>query len=757
MARNTRWRVVLTAVIVCVLLASSSAAVGARRAGGSVGGVDAGDANDVVTTDTLPQPTRAQPVKHLSAHANTHTSRVHVSPDAAATAAVEDGDAIRMRNAITGTGEPGTVRVVTRARRIPDRVTSLRVTLASATDGTVNPNGFERVEDTASGSVWAWDGRTERPSLAYEMDANDTTGGVATVANDGTYRFVYTGEWGILRTPRIGVTGRYVGPGEIRIERTNRVTGEGKAGASIAVLGPYEEYTAAGSHQRYRLLVPEAASLEPPPEAVFSAFDRTASALRIGGVDKEVFAVAAPTGSVGWAVRGLQTGEADLWVRDGESPDTAADVWTHEYIHTRQAYRAEPSAQWITEASATYYAARLAVDRGAIDYRQFERTLARGTRSPDATAVLTDQRTWRKETPYTKGTLVVGELDRQIRLASDGQASLATVLRSLNDAPGLITNQAIIDAVASAAGASGDADAAAAVRADARRFTTTRAVPAPWSQRAHAEAFGATPAQIGYRMQPDGVEATGPYRNRSVARDPVQLVVGETLAVSLNASNTGGKEGAYDVAMTVDDETVDERRGRLDPNEHANETLTHSFDTPGTHTVRLGSETLTVVVTEPAPVQVRAVETSVAQAASGETVQVLAQVENDAVVPADATLEFRVDADTVARRSVRLDVGAEATVEETLTLAGDGRQSVTVSVIGPTSEASTTVRLIQSAGAVTDGEGGEAGGGEGKGEEEEQTANDTPANTDDSMPGLSVLATVIALIAASGLATRRRQ
>jgi len=96
-------------------------------------------------------------------------------------------------------------------------------------------------------------------------------------------------------------------------------------------------------------------------------------------------------------------------VGSGREPaGTAADVWTHEYVHTRQAYRTEASGQWITEASATHYAALFALDRGAADFDAFERTLARGAREPDASAVLSNPTTWDGHADYTKGALVAG-------------------------------------------------------------------------------------------------------------------------------------------------------------------------------------------------------------------------------------------------------------------------------------------------------------------------------------------------------------
>ena len=766
--------------------------------GGGVTGVEpatggAGDTEHSTAAPSVESTAAMRPLTPGPATASPFNATVHRPPDHVSRAAVDDGDqtaqtestedTIRVRHELTPTDEPGTVRVVTRARQIPDRVTSLRLTLASPTDGRVRPEGFERVERTADETTWEWDGETTRPALTYAMVANETvddtvgpastvpagyTGSTAvgasavgasfvsespaapslhsdTIATGGTYRFVDTGEWGIVRTPRVGVTGRYVGRGEIRVERESRVIGDGIASASIAVLGPYEAHTGSGPTGSYRLIVPDAATLEPSPAAVFESFANAERTLRVGSPDTEVFAVAAPTtAGVSWGVRGSQVGSADLWVRDMEPTASADDVWTHEYVHTRQTYRAEPSARWITEATATYYAALFAFERGAVDFDAFERVLARGTREPDATAILTDPNTWRVETPYTKGALVAGELDRQIRLASDGQASLVTVVRDLNEAPTPVTDEMVLDAVESAAGASGDRAAAAAVREEARRLTDTEATATPWDRRAHADAFGETPALVGYRIAEEGVQATGPYRNRTVAQGPVQLVPGETLIVPVTISNTGGRAGSYEVSLTVDDRTIATRTGRLDPGVETAASFEHRFTETGQYTVRVAGETVTVVVTEPAPVLIRDVTTDRDELTAGESVRVTAQVGSDALVPANSTIVVQVDGESVATRTVRLDAGEATAIEWELPIdpdeITDDPRPVTIRVLGPESTAETTV-TVASGTAKPESVAGEEG-----------TDSDDGAV---STPGFGPIVAIVALLATAQLARRR--
>ncbi|WP_144922924.1 hypothetical protein [Halorubrum salsamenti] len=650
----------------------------------------------------LVSPTAAGVASVSLGEANPSVESFSGSTDAgpAAQTTGDDADVIRLRSELAQTDERGTVGVTTRAE-IPDRVTELEVALLSVdADADVEADGFVPADDAGAGeSVWTWDGETADPSLAYAIDANDTVEGKGPLAADGTYRFVDAGEWALVRTPRVRAAWSYTGQyeGQVRLDRETVVPGEGVASRSMAFLGPHEEYVREAAGQRFRLIVPDAADPVASPDEVFDVFADASTALQVGARDETVAAFAAPTGEVSWAVRGLQTGDADLWVRDEEPAGTAADVWTHEYVHTRQAYRTEASGRWITEASATHYAALFALERGAADFGEFEATLARGEREPDASAVLSDPDTWEGNPDYTKGALVAGEIDRRLRAETDGAASLATVLRELNEADGPVTNGDVLDAVEAAAAEGVDDATAAEVRADAERLTTTRATAETWDRDAHAAAFGETPAQVGFELADDGVRATGEYRDRTVARDPVELVAGESLETAVVASNTGGAAGSYDLSLSVDGEPVENRSGTLDAGAETVERFEHRFESAGEYEVRIGSERLIVAVSEAARPSVRGVSTDRDRVAAGETIVATATVDNDASVPAGGEIEFRIDGETAATAPVRLDAGEEATVEREIELGGGGSlggdEDVTVSVVGPVDEASTTVAV----------------------------------------------------------------
>ena len=659
---------------------------------------------------------------------------------------VAHDDPIRLQDDLFLVDEPGYVGV-TATVEIPDRVRALRITPRDASDHGIEADGFERVEDADEGEgTWEWDGETDRPSVTYLMAANETADGDGPLDGEGSYRFVDAGDWALVGTPVSDVHYSSV-DGEVPVVRERGVDGEGVASQAMAFLGPYEEHVHEVSGERFRLIVPEAADPVASPEEVFAAFEYAATALQVGARDEEVVAIAAPTGEVEWAARGIQAGDHDLWVADDEPAGTTADVWTHEYVHTRQSYvtgaggsdggsasdggSGDGSARWFTEATATYYAALFAVERGEADLDEFQRTLARGERQPEARSILDDPTTWRGYPDYTKGSLVAGEIDRQLRTETDGRASLATVFQELNAAADPVTNREFLNAVEDAAAAYTDAETAASIRDDAERYTTTDAVPVVWDREAHAEAFGAPPAQVGYGLASDGVHVTGEYREGPVADDPVRLVAGERLALEVMVRNTGGVAGDYEVDLRVDDEPVTVERGTVDPESDRTETVEHSFEEPGEYEVRVAGETMSVVVEEPASVRISDLSVTPEVAESGETVVVSATAVNDADRPAGGDVQILVGGETIANSSVRLDVDGAETITHEFTATDGG--SMEVGVVGPENSATATLTV--------EGDGPLDGVGDGIGD----GIGDGLTETVDEVPGFGPLAAIVAL------------
>ena len=586
------------------------------------------------------------------------------------TSETSDADTLRAETTLHGLPErPGEVRVEVRYAT-PDRLGSLEV--RAFDDPTVEAtDGFDAGQD----DTFVWNGRTDDPSISYVLAVNRTFEGAGPIAGPGAYTFVDTGEWALIRQPRLSHSWSWSGGGQVELVRETTVAGPGAVGERMAFLGDHETVTREAHGQRFTLVVPEAATMAERPEDVFDSMSHASDALRVGDRDDEVFVVAAPTGDVSWGVRGLQTGDADMWVRDVERLDSADNVWLHEYVHARQGYATGEETRWFTEAAATYYAALLALEQERIDYEQFRTRLSAGRHSRHADVVLADPATWQVGSNYNKGALAAGELDRRLRLATDSGATLQEPFRRMNEHGGEVDQTAFLGMVANSGGEE--------PLATAERYTGTTATPELWSAEQHEAAFGQLPARISYALPGDGdtggIRVDGEYRQRALGdARPVTLATGERLSVDATVQNSGGTAGAYDAAFRVDGAVVDRRTGELAPGESRTVTFERTFDGPGEYALSVGGDRLLVSVREPAAARVTDVAVSPDRIAPDESVTVAVTVGNGADYPARGTVTVRVGGAATAERTVTLDAGEERTVELPVTFERAGTYRVSV-------------------------------------------------------------------------------
>jgi len=557
---------------------------------------------------------------------------------------------------------------------VPNAVTEFEIELEEGAT-VASTTGFERTGER----TYEWTGATDEPTIRYTMPAERRDETYGTGTSKTGYTFVDTGDWGIVAVPSLNISLRRTDP--VGIEETVTVDGPGTTGGDIAVFGPVTAYERATDGGTIRLVVPDAARLEESPDAILTALADARDRLEVGMRRDEVVVIAAPTGA-NWGPRGIQYGRADAWVVADATLDEPNPAWLHEYVHVRQRFSSAatdttPKTAWLVEAQADYYAGLLAFERGDTDFGDFSALLERGERSPYADGVLVDRSTWDDDrTHYVKGALVYGELDRRLRLATDGDRTLEDVFRSLNAQEGRITEADFLQTLEDYGGAD--------VRAAAERYTRTEATPEMWSRSQHSAAFEQPVATFEYGLGTDSLEVAGQEWPRWDASGSagtggvIAVPAGKQVSLPVTVDNVGSRDGTYDATLQVDGRPVDARQGRLTAGEETQHRLSWTPAEPGKYTVRVGSERLTAVVRSAASVTVSDVHVPAERVEPGEPVPVTATVEATGERPAAAVLEFRTVEGVVAERPVALRAGDSTTIEADLRFDEPGRYQIAV-------------------------------------------------------------------------------
>ncbi|MDZ7746636.1 MAG: PGF-CTERM sorting domain-containing protein [Halobacteriales archaeon] len=385
-------------------------------------------------------------------------STAPVGASAAPAESTQDGTILRTFTVSLTPETPGQVEVVM-AFDLPPDVS--RVTTQLPVGATVRETtGFEQ---TAEG----YRSTSDSPSIRYALPVNRST--------DRGYEYVDTGSWAIAPTPGAGFSYQYRGSAP-SIDTDYEIDGAGVAGRSMLYLGPNTVHERTTSETRFRLVVPESADPLANTETILDTLAAGVDGIEVGSAAGDHVVIAAPT-SVDWGPSGIARGSSDFWVRADLPVATANNVWLHEYVHTRQPTETTAAMRWSIEGGADYYAALETLRQERIEFAEFQHFLGRAARYDEA--VLSKPDTWSSPfVPYVKGRLVAGEIDRQIRVASDGSATLATALNGID---GEISLPLFYDAVESAGNAT--------VRANAERLVETASTPRPWSQEQHRAAF----------------------------------------------------------------------------------------------------------------------------------------------------------------------------------------------------------------------------------------------------------------------------
>jgi len=642
------------------------------------------------------------------------------SPESVASDAVlQDEDTIHLVQQFQRLPDkPGIVRVRL-VYTVPERVVSLRTQIPA--EATLSDReGFGRINETHL----RWRETTQRPQVTYDLPVNETVDRTDPQAADGRYLYADTSDWSLFERPPTQTNWRRTGREPISLERTSATDGPGAAGQWMVFLGEHELREREAYGQQFRLVVPAAANTSESPDAVLDALANSSDALRVGDRDERVFAVAAPTDGVRWGVRGLQTGDTDMWVRDDERLDEADSAWLHEYVHTRQSFTLTSRTRWFEEASASYYAALLSLEQDAIDFEAFDDRMGIGARPVYGRVVLANVSTWQRSPDYYKGALVAGQLDRRLRVASDREQTLQDVFRTINGRQRPVTQFNFLEALAAA----GDTDTLDV----GQTYTETPVNVTTWNRSTHAAVFGQLPARVGYELPPvresNAYRIDGPYRNTTADDAPIVLVTGERLTVDAVVNNVGGTAGEYNLSLRVNETVVDENSGRIGASQSTTVGLSHRFPTAGQYVVGIDGETVNVTVERPASARVVGLSVDRTQVRQGESVLLTATVHNSAPLPGELTVVFTRDFEAVDRTRMTLPANGTAFVTRQIGLPTAGAASLGAGSVRPV-EVSVEPAPVQTVGGRTEA---------GSAADSPPTTPETPSTTTTTQPATTV-------------------
>ena len=574
------------------------------------------------------------------------------APDATESAHIEDHQTLSLAPDADGYVN------ATHTYTLPADLTRFEITVPAGAIVTAT-EGLTRSGDR----TYEWDGDTSSPRIRYQAAVDRTSDREDPIAGPGEYLFKDGGDWALILRPQLTYGWSWTGDATISISREASVDGPGAVSDRIVFLGEHKRHTHEAHGQQFVLIDPEQADLAEAPEDIFSSLEHASDVLRVGDRDETVFMVAAPTDETQWGARGLQTGEADFWVRDVEALDDPDNVWIHEYVHTRQDYTTHSSARWFTEASASYYAALLTYDEGRIDFETFQSWLKRGDHEQYDGVALVDPTTWRHHADYVLGPLIAAELDRQLRFESGSTTSFADVFRQFNEHDERVDHEDVLSFL-EASGSDPIADAGNAYLQGTDR-------PSVWNREHHEDVFGVQPAR--FATQIEELHVTSAYRDRSLARgETPTLVPEETVSITVAIENRGDVPGTFDIGFLRDDSTIERISGELEPGATSTRVVTYRVSDLGEKRFTVGEARQRVTVRHPADATITDFSVEPSRVDRGETVTVEVAVVNDASYPGRAVIGITRDETVVVERLAHLDAEDSTTVRATVRMSRSG-------------------------------------------------------------------------------------
>jgi len=154
---------------------------------------------------------------------------------------------------------------------------------------------------------------------------------------------------------------------------------------------------------------------------------------------------------------------------------------------------------------------------------------------------------------------------------------------------------------------------------------------------------------------------------------------GEAVQITATVTNTGDREGSFEVPFAIDGETEATRTVTVDGGDSATVSYSRQFDSSGTYAIDVGGETAgEVEVAAPASFAVQSAQLSSDTVPVGESVDVTATVVNDGSAAGSFEAELVVDGDTVETQSVEVDGDSAQEVTFSRSFDDSGERAISV-------------------------------------------------------------------------------
>lgn len=358
--------------------------------------------------------------------------------------------------------------------------------------------------------------------------------------------------------------------------------GNGYAFGESMYLGPQSTATNASGDGTITAVAPAGTHTPDSPQDVADGITAVSNVMEVGHTDHDVTAFARPNISASGytSVDGWVVVKNDIGVHDPGSS------WFHEYVHTTDRFLRNDSKsrtedmQWMVEGFPEYGAAYYGLETGYNDFSQFEPGLIEG-RILAGPANLSDPDTWgggnqqRWQAPY-----VLAALDRETRIASDGQNTLEDIVaRSYEE--DTLDQETFLEIVGNHSNDTVRQRTKLRLRSDDEDD-----MPEIWNHSQHEDVFGPTP----------NVEW---YNNATAESARGTTLVSQRTSVDLDTDQVIGVTA--DQTLTIDAEVEVENGDLLreDPREYYDhESRTIEFDGPETTSVRVNGNTYLITAYE---------------------------------------------------------------------------------------------------------------------------------------------------------------